>query len=69
MEAEWSADRAALRLAVRDHPESSVPQLAQHLGRSRSWAKKWRQRLREAPPEDEAILQSGPVRGSTRRLG
>src|SRR5215470_10779109 len=58
MEAEWSADRANLRFAVRDHPAWSVPQLAQHLGRSVSWVKKWRQRLREAPSEDEAVLHS-----------
>jgi Homeodomain-like domain len=58
MEAEWSADRANLRLALRDHPEWSVPQLARQIGRSISWVKKWRQRLREAPPDDETVLQS-----------
>ena len=58
MEAEWSADRARLRLAVRDHAQWSVPQLAQHIGRSVSWVKKWRQRLGQAPPEDEAVLHS-----------
>ena len=58
MEAEWLADRANLRLAVRDHPEWSVPQLAQHSGRSVSWVKKWTQRLRTAPPDDEAVLHS-----------
>ena len=58
MEAEWSADRAKLRLALRDHPAWSVPQLAQHLGRSVSWVKQWHQRLRAAPPEDETVLHS-----------
>ena len=58
MEAEWSADRANLRLVLRDHPAWSVPQLAQHIGRSVSWVKKWRQRRREAPSEDEAVLHS-----------
>jgi transposase InsO family protein len=58
MEAEWLADRANLRRVLRDHPEWSVPQLAQHLGRSVSWVKKWRRRLREAAPDDEAVLQS-----------
>ena len=58
MEAEWSADRAKLRLAVRDHPEWSVPHLAQQIGRSVSWVKKWRKRLATAPPEDEAVLHS-----------
>ena len=68
MEAEWSADRANLRLAIRDHPQWSVPQLAQHIGHSISWVKKWRQRLREAPPEDEAVLHGRPAHGSTHRL-
>ena len=58
MEAEWSANRAQLRLAVRDHPAWSVPQLAQQIGRSVSWVKKWRPRLRAAPPDDEAVLAS-----------
>jgi transposase InsO family protein len=58
MEAEWSADRANLRLALRDHPEWSVPQLAQQIGRSTSWVKKWRQRLREAAPDDDTVLHS-----------
>src|SRR5918912_763392 len=60
MEAEWSADRANLRLVLRDHPEWSVPQLAQQLGRSVSWVKKWRRRLRAAPPDDEEALRSRP---------
>jgi transposase InsO family protein len=58
MEAQWSADRANLRLAIRDHPEWSVPQLAQQIGRSVNWIKKWRKRLAAAPPDDEAVLQS-----------
>ena len=58
MEAEWSADRAKLRVTLRDHPEWSVAQPAQHIGRSVSWVKKWRRRLAEAPPQDEAVLQS-----------
>jgi transposase InsO family protein len=60
MEAEWSADRANLRLAVREHPEWSAPQLAQQFGRSVSWVKKWRQRVRAAPLDDEAVLHSRP---------
>ena len=58
IEAEWSADRAKLRLALRDHPAWSVPQLAHQLGRSASWVKQWRQRLRAAAPDDEAVLHS-----------
>ena len=58
MEAEWSADRAKLRLTLRDHPEWSVAQLAHQIGRSVNWVKKWRQRLRQAPADDETVLQS-----------
>jgi transposase InsO family protein len=58
MEAEWCADRANLRLVRRDHPTWSVPQLAQHLGRSVTWVKKWRRRLQAVPPDDEAVLHS-----------
>ena len=60
MEAEWSADRANLRLTLREHPEWSAPQLAQQFGRSVSWVKKWRQRVRAAPLDDEAVLHSRP---------
>jgi transposase InsO family protein len=58
MEAQWSADRANLRLALRDHPEWSVPQLAQQIGRSVNWIKKWRRRLAAALPDDAAVLHS-----------
>src|SRR5919199_1307011 len=58
MEAEWSADRAKLRLTLRDHPEWSVAQLAHQIGRSVNWIKKWRQRLRQAPADEETVLQS-----------
>jgi hypothetical protein len=58
MEVEWYADRAALRLALRTHPGAPVPRLARELGRSVSWVKKWRRRLGQAPPDDEAVLHS-----------
>ena len=68
MEAEWSADRANLRLAVREHPEWSAPQLAQQFGGSVSWVKQWRQR---GVPHRWTMRRSctvGPARGSIRRL-
>jgi hypothetical protein len=43
---------------VRDHPGWSGARLAQELGRSLSWVKKWRRRLAAAPPDDEAALRS-----------
>jgi hypothetical protein len=55
---EWSTDRARLRCALREHPGWSGARLAQELGRSRSWVKKWRRRLAAAPPDDEAVLRS-----------
>ncbi|HEV8636907.1 MAG TPA: integrase core domain-containing protein [Chloroflexota bacterium] len=58
MEEEWSTDRARLRCALREHPGWSGARLAQELGRSRSWVKKWRRRLAAAPPDDEAVLVS-----------
>jgi hypothetical protein len=58
MEAQWSVDRANLRLAGRDHPEWSVPQLAQQIGRSVNWITNWRRRRSQAPPDDEAVLHS-----------
>jgi hypothetical protein len=39
MEADWSADRVRLRFVLHDHPQWSVPQLAQHIGRSASWVR------------------------------
>jgi integrase-like protein len=56
MEEEWYADRANLRLALRDQPDRPAPELAGQLGRSVSWVKKWRRRLREASPDDDRVL-------------
>jgi hypothetical protein len=58
MEEAWIADRAALRALLRAHAGWSHPQLAREIGRSVSWVKKWRQRLRAAPADDTAILWS-----------
>jgi transposase len=58
MEAEWIADRAALRCLVRQHPEWTQEELANCIGRSKNWVKKWLNRLREAPADDLAVLRS-----------
>src|SRR5947209_6055951 len=58
MEAQWIADRAALRCLVRQHPNWIYEELAACIGRSVSWIKKWLKRLREAPPDDVAVLSS-----------
>src|SRR5215831_13719177 len=52
MEVEWIADRATLRSLAREHPEWTQQDLADAVGRSLSWIKKWLKRLREAPPDD-----------------
>ncbi|HEX6288240.1 MAG TPA: integrase core domain-containing protein [Herpetosiphonaceae bacterium] len=60
MEEQWIADRAALRAVLRTHPAWTQTRLAQHLGRSVSWVKKWRRRLRAASPDDPRVLWSRP---------
>jgi hypothetical protein len=57
MDAEWYADRSRLRGSLREYPDCAVPELARRLGRSVSWVKKWRRRLRAAPPDDEDVLR------------
>ena len=58
MEAHWIADRAALRALARQHPDWTQQELAVSIGRSRSFVKKWLKRLREAAPDDLAVLHS-----------
>ncbi len=58
MEVEWIADRAALRSLAQQHPEWTQRELADAVGRSLSWIKKWLKRLREAPPDDLHVLLS-----------
>jgi hypothetical protein len=58
MEEEWSTDRARLRCAMREHPDWSGTRLVRELGRSLSWVKRWRRRLADAAPGDEAVLRS-----------
>jgi Integrase core domain len=58
MEECWLADRTTLRTLLRTQPHWTIRDLAQAVGRSRSWVKKWRTRLRAAAPEDDAILHS-----------
>jgi hypothetical protein len=58
MEAEWFAQRAALRCLVSQHPEWTQAEFAACLGRSRSWVKKWRARLKAHAPDDLTILHA-----------
>lgn len=58
MEAQWIADRAALRCLSRQHPDWTHEELAVCVGRSRSFVKKWLKRFREAAPDDLTVLHS-----------
>jgi transposase InsO family protein len=58
MEAVYYAARANLRRVLNQHPNWTRQQYAQAVGMSAGWVKKWKKRLREAPPEDEAVLHS-----------
>ena len=46
METEWVIDRVQLYRLMRQEPTWSIQRLANALGRSASWVKKWRKRLR-----------------------
>jgi transposase InsO family protein len=58
MEAQWVAQRAALRCLVQQHPDWTQGQLASFLGCSVSFVKKWLQRFRAAEPDDVGVLFS-----------
>lgn len=56
MEEQWVIDRARLRDLMAAHPDWTKRQLAEKVGRSMSWVKKWRRRLWEADPDDDSVL-------------
>ena len=56
MEEEWIVNRSKLREVWLDHPEWSRQKMADEIGHSKSWVKKWIQRIRSAPLEDREIL-------------
>jgi hypothetical protein len=57
MEVVYDAARANLRRLLSQYPSWTRQQYAQAVGMSLGWVKQWSKRLREAPPEDEAVLQ------------
>jgi hypothetical protein len=57
MEEQWQVDRAQLRSLRQQHPDWSYRQLAEQIGRSRDWVKKWCQRFNKTDPTDENILK------------
>src|SRR6266446_4610538 len=58
MEEEWMRDRALLRDLLNKDPQTPPQELARATGRSVSWVKKWRKRLREGDPHDQERLCS-----------
>lgn len=58
MEAEWELDRMRLYQLRREHPEWTLVQLAQAVGRCLSWVKKWLKRFREAGEASLAMFKS-----------
>src|SRR3712207_1417661 len=57
MEEQWYAARSQLRALLQAHPRWSNPELAAQLGCSVGWVKKWKGRLRAAPPDDDTVLR------------
>ncbi len=55
MEVEWIADRATLCSLAKPHPEWTQRDLAETIGRSLSWVKKWLKR-RNSRNFDEAVV-------------
>lgn len=58
MEALWEFERIKLFQFVRDHPDWSSTRLAEAVGHSLSWVKKWRQRFQEAKHLSLELFQS-----------
>ncbi len=58
MEEEWLVDRAKLRQLLQAHREWSIQQYARAVGRSRKWVQKWKHRLKDTDPQDQAVLLS-----------
>ena len=55
MEEQWVVDRCKLRAVGLDHPEGSRRVLAEAVGRSKAWVKKWLHRIRNTTLEDREI--------------
>jgi len=54
METEWRVARA-LRDLLREDPQASQDELAEQLGYSVAWVRKWRKRLAQAAPDEQVL--------------
>jgi len=55
---EWMRDRALMRDLLNKHPQTHPQEIARATGRSVSWVKKWRKRLREGDSHEQELLCS-----------
>ncbi len=67
MTTSYYADRVNLSCLQRLHPDWTQPQLAQALGRSVSWVKKWLRRLRQARAQGQPLWQVLPGQSPARK--
>ncbi len=58
MEAQYYRDRAKLRVLMTQQPALTQQAMADTIGRSLGWVKKWVKRLRAAAPNDDSVLWS-----------
>ena len=58
METEWRLARERLRDLLGEDTKRSHRELAEQLGYSVAWVRKWRRRLAHAASEDEQVLHS-----------
>jgi transposase InsO family protein len=58
MEDCWLSDRTLLRSLLHHQPTWTLQDYAAATDRSLAWVKKWRKRLRSAPPDDDHVLHS-----------
>jgi hypothetical protein len=61
-DAEWFADRTRLQILLQTQPAWTITDLAQAVGRSISWVKKWRKRIRAAPNDDRILYSQSRAR-------
>ena len=55
MEEQWIVDRSTLREVWLEHPDWSKRTLAEAVGRSKPWVKKWLKRIRDHPLDDQEV--------------
>jgi len=58
MEEQWIVDRGRLRTMWLEHPDWSKQQLAEAVGHSKCWVKKWLKRIRSSSLEDQEVLRA-----------